>query len=160
MAELLAASFAHALKTIPPPLSNLVTLVSTPTTSSSSSDNAPSTLKKRPNSRHQGRMETPTMTPEIEHDLKVLSQRSFLDPKRFYKRDKSGIPKTFQIGTVVADASEFYSARIARSQQKPHLVQELIDSANRKSFLKRRFKQIQARRVFTPKRSSKKKRRS
>jgi len=39
------------------------------------------------------------MTPEIKRDLKILSVRQHLDPKRFYKKDSGRLkyPKYFQV---------------------------------------------------------------
>jgi hypothetical protein len=41
------------------------------------------------------------LTQEVKNDLKVLGMRKYLDPKRFYKKEKTPTPKYFQIGTVV-----------------------------------------------------------
>ena len=51
------------------------------------------------------------MTDETKRDLKLLQLRGTFDPKRFYKSSdhKKGLPKFFQVGTVVASSADFYS---------------------------------------------------
>ena len=53
------------------------------------------------------------LTDETRRDLKLLQLRGTFDPKRFYKSSdhKKGLPKFFQIGTVVESAADFYSGR-------------------------------------------------
>ena len=54
------------------------------------------------------------MTDETKRDLKLLQLRGTFDPKRFYKSSdhKKGLPKFFQIGTVVASSADFYSGTV------------------------------------------------
>ena len=59
-------------------------------------------------------MKQPEMTPEIKRDLQIIKQRSALDPKRHYKKDKWEIPKFFQMGTIIEGNTEFYSSRLKR----------------------------------------------
>lgn len=51
------------------------------------------------------------LTDETRRDLKLLQLRGTFDPKRFYKSSdhKKGLPKFFQIGTVVEAPADFYS---------------------------------------------------
>ena len=51
------------------------------------------------------------LTDETRRDLKLLQLRGTFDPKRFYKSSdhKKGLPKFFQIGTVVEASADFYS---------------------------------------------------
>lgn len=51
------------------------------------------------------------MTDDTKRDLKLLQLRGTFDPKRFYKSSdhKKGLPKFFQVGTVVESAADFYS---------------------------------------------------
>merc|ERR1712002_345264 len=52
------------------------------------------------------------MTEERKRDLELLQMRGAIDPKRFYKKsDNRGLPKYFQIGTVVDSPFDFYSDR-------------------------------------------------
>ncbi len=84
-------------------------------------------------------MAAPAITPDLKRDLRLLRLRGAFDPKRFYKSADSGrLPEHFavrrvlkhfvslctelnccaQIGTVVADASDFYSARLSKADRK------------------------------------------
>lgn len=51
-------------------------------------------------------LKAPKLTEELKQDLKALALRNFVDPKRFYKKDKSlgKIPKFFQ-----ASVSRFFA---------------------------------------------------
>ena len=53
------------------------------------------------------------MSEETKRDLKLLQLRGTFDPKRFYKSSdhKKGLPKFFQVGTVVESAADFYSGK-------------------------------------------------
>ena len=90
-------------------------------------------------------MTAPQITPEIKNDLKMLALRSALDPKRHYKQDKSltKAPKFFHVGTVIAGAAETFSARLPKAQRRPRLVDEVMADAKSRSYVKRRFLQIQ-----------------
>lgn len=70
---------------------------------------------------------------ETERELRILSSRKALDPKRFYKATgtttgKRGrwAPDRFHVGTVVAPAAEFYSARLARRERHDSFAGELL----------------------------------
>lgn len=54
------------------------------------------------------------LTDETRRDLKLLQLRGTFDPKRFYKSSdhKKGLPKFFQIGTVVEASADFYSGML------------------------------------------------
>ncbi|KAL4337362.1 hypothetical protein AHAS_Ahas12G0102600 [Arachis hypogaea] len=74
-------------------------------------------------------MPTQTITPELQTDLKLLKLRSALDPKWHYKKGDSkskALPKYFQVGTVVEDASEFYSERLTKKERKATIADELL----------------------------------
>ncbi|XP_046338565.2 deoxynucleotidyltransferase terminal-interacting protein 2-like [Haliotis rufescens] len=84
------------------------------------------------------------LTEEKKNDLIALKMRRALDPKRFYKGDDiKGLPKYFQFGTVVEDASEFYSARIPKKQQKTSIVEELMADAEFRKYNKRKYAEVQ-----------------
>jgi hypothetical protein len=85
-------------------------------------------------------METPMMTPEIKSDLRLLAHRSYLDPKRFYKKEKQKtLPKHFQVGTVVTGAHEFKSSRLTKAERSTTYVEEVTRDAGTKNYLKRKF---------------------
>jgi len=62
---------------------------------------------------------------------------------RFYKKsDMKGLPKYFQIGTVVDSPYEFYSDRIPTKARKKTLVDELIADAEFRKYNKRKYREI------------------
>ncbi|KAM6066605.1 deoxynucleotidyltransferase terminal-interacting protein 2 isoform 1-T1 [Chlamydotis macqueenii] len=80
-------------------------------------------------------MKAPEITSELKNDLKVLKMRASLDPKHFYKKnDRDGLPKYFQVGTVVDSPIDFYHSRVPKKQRKRTIVEELLaDSEFRRS---------------------------
>ena len=90
-------------------------------------------------------MKSPVITPEIKNQVQVLQMRAFLDPKRFYKKDssKNTIPKYFQLGTIQGDPLHYYSDRISRKQRNKDLLDNLLQDADKKRYLKRKFQEIQ-----------------
>lgn len=81
------------------------------------------------------------MTPELKKDLKLLQLRNYLDPKKFFKKEKKkGAPKYFQIGTVVHSAADYYSSR---AESRGGFVDDILADQQSRSYLKRTFLQIQ-----------------
>ncbi|OQV23548.1 putative Deoxynucleotidyltransferase terminal-interacting protein 2 [Hypsibius exemplaris] len=88
-------------------------------------------------------MAAPELTDELKNDLKAIRMRDTLDPSRFYKApDTKGIPKFFQIGTVVETAADFYSSRIPKRQRKKTIVEELLVDAEFKRYRKRKANEL------------------
>jgi Fcf2 pre-rRNA processing len=84
-------------------------------------------------------MPAPELTDELKNDLRAIRMRDTLDPSRFYKApDTKGIPKFFQIGTVVESPADFYSSRIPKRQRKKTIVEELLVDAEFKRYRKRK----------------------
>eukprot|EP00741_Cyanophora_paradoxa_P023695 tig00021612_g22889.t1 len=91
-------------------------------------------------------MRSTLMTEELERDLRLLQNRSVLDPKRHYKAlDWKGRPKVFQVGRVVAGAAEFYSGRMSKRETKETLADELLGDERLKNYAKRKHVGIQQR---------------
>lgn len=94
-------------------------------------------------------MKTPTMTPEIERDLRMIRLRRWADPKHHFTRDdyvgkKGELPKVFQLGTVVSGVGE---RSLTRKNRKQSITAEfLADDATRK-YAKRVFDEIQTKRT-------------
>eukprot|EP01025_Chloroclados_australasicus_P036334 TRINITY_DN3702_c0_g1_i4.p1 TRINITY_DN3702_c0_g1~~TRINITY_DN3702_c0_g1_i4.p1 ORF type:complete len:361 (-),score=37.40 TRINITY_DN3702_c0_g1_i4:577-1629(-) len=85
----------------------------------------------------------PTITPELERDLKVVRLRENFDPKRFYKSFESDkLPKYFQIGTVIQGAADFYSGRLPKRLRRKTITEELLADPDLKEMRKKRFDQI------------------
>ena len=88
-------------------------------------------------------MPAPELTEERKNDLELLQMRNVLDPKRFYKKNNSeNLPKYFQIGTVVDNASDFYTDRVSKKDRKQTMVDELLADAEFKKYQKRKYVQI------------------
>lgn len=88
-------------------------------------------------------MKQPEITPEIKRDLQIIKQRSALDPKRHYKKDKWEIPKFFQMGTIIEGNTEFYSSRLKRKERGKTMVEELLHDDTTKKYFKRKYHEIQ-----------------
>lgn len=88
-------------------------------------------------------MKQPEMTPEIKRDLQIIKQRSALDPKRHYKKDKWEIPKFFQMGPIIEGNTEFYSSRLKRKERGKTMVEELLHDDTTKKYFKRKYHEIQ-----------------
>lgn len=95
-------------------------------------------------------MQTAPMTPELEADLRLISMRAALDPKRHYRRGavqylKKGAPRPLvQIGTVVEDATGFFTDRLTKRQRGQSMLDTLMRDVERQQYLKRKYDVIQA----------------
>ncbi|KAK1801192.1 hypothetical protein P4O66_022883, partial [Electrophorus voltai] len=88
-------------------------------------------------------MQAPELTEELRNDLKALQMRSAMDPKRFYKKnDREGLPKYFQVGTVVDSPADFYHSRIPKKQRKRTIMEELLADAEFRSYNKKKYQEI------------------
>merc|ERR1712210_191969 len=58
------------------------------------------------------------------------------------KADMEGLPKYFQIGTVVDNAADFYTDRVPNKARKSTMVDELPADAEFKKFQKRKYVEI------------------
>ncbi|NXI65501.1 TDIF2 protein, partial [Anseranas semipalmata] len=88
-------------------------------------------------------MKAPEITSELKNDLKVLKMRAALDPKHFYKKnDRDGLPKYFQVGTVVDSPIDFYHSRIPKKQRKKTIVEELLADSEFRRYNKRKYQEI------------------
>jgi len=109
------------------------------------------------------------ITPEMKTDLKLLSLRAYLDPKKFFKKEGGGkkkkgiVPTFFQMGTVVAGATDFYSSRLTRGERTAHFADELVDPTRSrgavkktKHYLKRKVMELQQQNAPAPRTFNKK----
>ncbi|NXO00742.1 TDIF2 protein, partial [Rhinopomastus cyanomelas] len=88
-------------------------------------------------------MRAPEITAELKNDLKVLKMRASLDPKHFYKKnDRDGLPKYFQVGTVVDSPIDFYHSRIPKKQRKRTIVEELLADSEFRRYNKKKYQEI------------------
>ncbi|VDO79017.1 unnamed protein product [Soboliphyme baturini] len=84
------------------------------------------------------------LTDERRRDLEVLNLREVLEKKkRFYRSlGRTGLPKYFQVGTVVDSPYDFYSSRVPRKERKSTIVDELLNDMDMKRKFKARYQQI------------------
>ncbi|KFO98666.1 Deoxynucleotidyltransferase terminal-interacting protein 2, partial [Calypte anna] len=93
-------------------------------------------------------MKAPEITSELKNDLKVLKMRASLDPKHFYKKnDRDGLPKYFQVGTVVDSPIDFYHSRIPKKQRKRTIVDELLADSEFRRYNKKKYQEIMSERA-------------
>lgn len=88
-------------------------------------------------------MKRPELTPELKRDLLILKNRSVLDPKRHYKKEKWDIPKFFQTGTVIQGNTEFFSSRITRKNRGKTLAEEILHDDTTTDYFRRKYSEIQ-----------------
>ncbi|KAJ3599388.1 hypothetical protein NHX12_033351 [Muraenolepis orangiensis] len=104
-------------------------------------------------------MKAPELTVELKADLKVIKMRGALDPKRFYKKsDREGLPKYFQVGTVMDSPTDFYHSRIPKKDRKRTMVEELVADADFRRQNKKKYRDIMAEKAAQASGRSKKKR--
>lgn len=88
--------------------------------------------------------ETP-LTAELKQDFRLIKMRGYLDPKRFYKKEKGHtFPKFFHVGRVIEGPTEFFSSRMTNKQRKGTMVEEVLNDKKTKTYLKRKFSEVQA----------------
>lgn len=114
------------------------------------------TLPLRPPGPGQGRstaaregdawfaLPSPAVDGALKTDLRLLHLRGALDPTRHYRNaDSTKLPSRFHIGTVVEGATEFFSARLARTARGASLADELLRDAGANAVRKRRYAALQ-----------------
>lgn len=91
-------------------------------------------------------MKPTPMTDELKADIAVIRNRSYLDPKRFYKNaDKSRSNQIVQLGTVIEGPSEYFSSRLTKKQRRSNITEEFMnDGATSKDgvYVQRKFKEM------------------
>jgi hypothetical protein len=81
------------------------------------------------------------MTEELKTDLAMIRNRSYLDPKRFYKSaDKHN--KIVQLGTVIEGPSEYFSSRLTKKQRRSNITEEIMADPSSADYAKNKFKQM------------------
>jgi hypothetical protein len=90
------------------------------------------------------------MTDALLRDLTIIKNRSALDAKRHYKREKKGsaLPKYFQVGTIVGGATDYYN-RVERRQKRDTLVEELMGDSSKTAYFKKKYDKVQVKRAYT-----------
>lgn len=90
------------------------------------------------------------MTDSLKRDLQILKMRSVLDPKRHYKREDTrtndaSLPKTFEVGRIIADHTESSAHKMRKKEQKQTIVEELLSDMTRRAYYKKKTAEIDAR---------------
>ena len=62
---------------------------------------------------------------------------------RKHPKTNNNLPNLFQMGTVHDDATDYYSTRVNRKDQKKTILEELINDAKVKKFTKKNYAVIQ-----------------
>lgn len=101
-------------------------------------------------------MKKPEMTAELKRDLMVLKNRSVLDRKRHYKKEKWQLPQFFQTGTIVEGNTEFYSARMTKKNRGRTLAEEILNDTDSGEYFKKKYSEIQKKKTSGGKKHYKK----
>jgi Fcf2 pre-rRNA processing len=87
-------------------------------------------------------MQPTVMTDAIKTDLAMIRHRTYLDPKRFYKKSDL-VGNVLQVGTVIEGAAEFYSSRLANKERRQTLTAEIMADPATADYAKRKLKKMQ-----------------
>ncbi|KAI0563273.1 Fcf2 pre-rRNA processing protein [Gracilaria domingensis] len=92
------------------------------------------------------------LTPELQRDLRVIENRQYLDPKRFYKssgtgRKKGELPSRVQVGTILSGAHEFYSSRLSKKDRRARIIDQVLSSEKTVQYATSRFSKLQKQRI-------------
>ncbi|KAJ3440267.1 hypothetical protein M0813_10236 [Anaeramoeba flamelloides] len=82
---------------------------------------------------------------DVKRDMKVIMNRAYLDPKRFYKSSDwkgNNFPKRFQRGTVVEHASEFYSSRLTRKRRGQNIAEQFYNDKQLRNYTNQKYKEV------------------
>jgi Fcf2 pre-rRNA processing len=83
------------------------------------------------------------ITDQVKADLQVIRNRTYLNPKKFYKKADAFGSSHLQIGTVIEGSAEFYSSRLTNKERRTTLTQEIMADPEIASYAKRKFTTIQ-----------------
>lgn len=82
--------------------------------------------------------------PQTLRDIQLIQMREALDPHRHYKKNiLKTVPKYSQMGTIIADHSEFYSARLTNKERKKTILEEVMSSKETLDRFKRKRNELQ-----------------
>ena len=83
------------------------------------------------------------LTDDVKAHIAIIRNRTYLDPKRFYKKADILDPKMVQVGTVIEGSEEYYSSRLTKKQRRQNLAEEIMADADVKKYAKKQFTKIQ-----------------
>jgi len=106
-------------------------------------------------------LKAPNLTPQLKQNLRLLNLRNYIFKDAHFKApdDKKNLPKYFETGTVIEGPTEFYSARVPKSERAKSFVDELMHDSELKKYTKRKFLDLnhEKRTKFGPRKKSKRK---
>ncbi|RPB25332.1 Fcf2-domain-containing protein [Terfezia boudieri ATCC MYA-4762] len=83
--------------------------------------------------------------PKTLRDIQLIQMREALDPHRHYKKNiLKKVPKYSQIGTIIADHSEFYSSRLTNKERKKSILEEVMSNEDTTNRFKRKRNELAA----------------
>ena len=81
------------------------------------------------------------ITDELRTDLKILRQRNYINPKKFYKSLDN--PSTHvQVGTVIEGVGEYYSSRLSKKERKANFADEIMGDYDTSNYVKQKYKKM------------------
>ena len=83
------------------------------------------------------------LTDEVKTDVAVIRNRTYLDPKRFYKKSDAIDPRFIQVGTVIEGADEYYSSRLTKKQRRQNITEEIMADADVRAYTKKQYSRVQ-----------------
>ncbi len=84
----------------------------------------------------------PEVTEDVKRELSIIKYRQYLDPKRFYKKDKWEIPEKFQMGTIIGGPTDYYN-RLTKRQRGEGFIEELLNDSDAKAWFHKTYEEIQ-----------------
>lgn len=86
-------------------------------------------------------MKASPMTDDVKRDITLIKNRNYLDPKRFYK-SSDRVSNIVQVGTVIEDATEYYSSRLTKKQRRSNLTEEIMADTRLRDYAINKFKDM------------------
>ncbi|KAF6007118.1 hypothetical protein HII13_004795 [Brettanomyces bruxellensis] len=86
------------------------------------------------------------VTEDMKRELSIIKYRQYLDPKRFYKKDKWEIPERFQMGTIVGGPTDYYN-RLTKKQRGEGFIEEILNDPDAKAWFHKTYEGIQKEKV-------------
>lgn len=83
------------------------------------------------------------LTDELKTDLALIGNRSYLNPKKFYKKSDKIDGRMVQVGTVVEGAGEFFSSRLSNKERKANFAEEIMADGDVAHYAKKQYSKMQ-----------------
>ena len=97
--------------------------------------------KEEVGSKNWFRYASTPVTDELRTDLKILRQRNYINPKKFYKSLDN--PSTHvQVGTVIEGVGEYYSSRLSKKERKANFADEIMGDYDTSKYVKQKYRKM------------------